>query len=184
MSEENKPVITFDNFISAADCEHLIKTYNDKVFKSTVIGGKVHEARSSSSYYIPKTDPIIKSIREKTAKILNIPEENIEPVQFLRYMKGERYAYHHDFLPGENIANQRVHTLLVYLNTLEPEEGGATSFFHYKLKVTPKMGTAVWFKNMNDDGTLNIKSLHAGEQILKEGTIKYALNIWTRQYKY
>jgi prolyl 4-hydroxylase len=72
----------------------------------------------------------------------------------------------------------------VYLNTLDIADGGATSFFHYKKKVTPKKGQAVWFKNMNDDGTLNTLSLHSGEEILTDGVIKYALNIWTRQTKF
>jgi prolyl 4-hydroxylase len=184
MSANNESIITFDDFLTKDECDYLIQSFNDKVSKSTVVGGQVHSSRTSSTFYIPGTDPTIKSIRAKTAKLLNIPEENIEPIQFLRYLKGERYLYHHDYLAGNNIPNQRVHTLIVYLNTLAPEDGGATSFFHYKTKVVPKMGTAVWFKNMNDDGTLNTNSLHAGEEILKDNVIKYALNIWTRQSKY
>jgi prolyl 4-hydroxylase len=181
---DNTTVTTLDNFISEEDCKQLIQLCSDKVFKSTVVGGQVHASRTSSTYYIPGTDSVVKSIRARVAEFLKIPEENIEPIQFLRYMKGERYLYHHDYLVGDNIPNQRVHTLIVYLNTLEPEDGGATSFFHYKRKVVPKMGTAIWFKNMNDDGKLNEQSLHAGEEILKDGVIKYALNIWTRQHKY
>jgi prolyl 4-hydroxylase len=180
----NSDVITIDNFVSDSDCDYLIKTYDEKVFKSLVVGGQKHESRTSSSFYIPSSDPVIKKIREKTADFLKIPQNNIETIQFLKYVKGEKYSYHYDLLPGDNVPNQRVHTIIVYLNTLAPEDGGATSFFHYNLKVTPKKGMGVWFKNLNDDGTSNTKSLHAGEEILADGVIKYALNIWTRQTKF
>ena len=138
-------------------------------------------SRTSSTYYIPNTDPIITELKEKVVDLLKIQKTQIEGIQFLRYQYGERYMYHHDYLPG-NPANQRVHTIIVYLNDLEEGEGGETSFFYYKLKVRPKMGTGVWFRNMTDDGKLVNESLHAGEPILKEGVVKYALNIWTKQF--
>ncbi len=178
---DQKDVVIIDNFISDEDCDYLIKTYDGKVFKSLVVGGKIHESRTSSSFYIPSSDSVASKLRAKTADFLKIPIKNIETLQFLRYVKGEKYTYHHDLLSGDNVPNQRVHTIIVYLNTLQPEDGGATSFFHYKLKVTPKKGSAVWFKNLNDDGTPNTNSLHAGEEILNDGAVKYALNIWTRQ---
>ena len=36
---------------------------------------------------------------------------------------------------------------------------------------------------MDEKGVI-YDSLHAGEEILKDDVVKYALNIWTRQYKY
>lgn len=177
------PIKVFDTFLSDQECDHLINTYKDKVKPSIVVGGKIHESRTSSSYFLPQHDPVILRLRTKVAKLLNIPAENIEPIQFLRYRKGERYTYHHDYLEGDTIPNQRVHTLLVYLNTLQPEDGGATSFFHYKQKISPKKATAIWFRNMNEDGKVIDESLHAGEEILTD-TVKYALNIWTREHKY
>jgi prolyl 4-hydroxylase len=115
---------------------------------------------------------------------LEIPRENIETLQFLRYQKGEKYAYHHDFLSGDNVQNQRVFTVLIYLNTLSPHDGGATSFFHYKKKVIPAKGMAVLFRNLNEDGTKNTNSLHSGEEILSDNTVKYAINVWTRQKRF
>lgn len=184
MNPDNDIVI-LEDFITHDDCQHLINTYDSKVSRSTVTGAvSVHESRTSSTYYMPGTDIVVKKLKQKTAELLNIPEENIEGLQFLRYLHGERYKYHYDYLSGDNVKNQRVHTVLVYLNTLEPEDGGATSFWHYKKKVSPKEGRAVWFRNMNSDGTLNSQSMHSGEEILKEGVVKYAINIWTRQTKW
>lgn len=177
------PLTLFDDFITNEDCDYLINTYKDKVVQSLVVGNLSHPSRTSSTYFIPKNDPVISNLRIKVAKVLDIPIENIEPIQFLRYRKGELYKYHHDYLKGDSIPNQRVHTILVYLNTLQPEDGGATSFFHYKQKISPKKAMAIWFRNMDNDGKVIEESLHSGEEILTD-TSKYALNIWTREHKY
>jgi prolyl 4-hydroxylase len=183
MSSNDNPIKLLDAFITDEECNQLIDTYKDKVQQSLVVGNLPHPSRTSSSYFLPQTDPVISQLRIKVAKLLDIPIENIEPIQFLRYRKGELYKYHHDFLKGDTITNQRVHTVLVYLNTLQPEDGGATSFFHYKQKISPKKGMGVCFRNMDEGGKVIEESLHAGEEILTD-TIKYALNIWTRKHKY
>lgn len=172
-------------FLTQDLCTTLIESYKDRVASSTVIRSDStlakDSSRTSSTYYIPNTDPHIPELRQKVAAFLNIDTKQIEGIQFLRYMHGEQYKYHHDYLPG-NPQNQRVHTILIYLNTLIPEEGGATSFFHYQKKVQPEEGLAVWFRNMDESGALIPRSMHSGEPILKPGSVKYALNIWTRQH--
>lgn len=181
----SEPVKLLDGFLSPEKCQTLIETYKDKVVQSTVVESTTKQnvknsARTSSTFFIPDSDPIIAELKEKVAEFLKIDRKQIEGIQFLRYLYGERYTYHHDYLPG-NPSNQRVHTIIVYLNTLNDGDGGETSFFHYKLKVKPTQGTGVWFRNMTDDGKLINESLHSGEPILKAGVVKYALNIWTRQ---
>ncbi len=172
------------NFLDKNICQFFIESYKNKVNPSTVViqnsGISKDSSRTSSSYYIPNTDLYITELKQKVATFLNINVNQIENIQFLRYLHNEKYNYHHDYLPN-NPSNQRVHTILVYLNTLSIEEGGATSFYYYKKKVQPVEGLGVWFRNMNDNGNLIIESLHSGEPILKEGSVKYALNIWTRQ---
>ncbi len=175
-------VVVIDDFLSPEECQKLIDTYSGKVDRSLVVGNAVHANRTSSTYYMPRNDAIVKKILQKSAQLLNMPERNIEGLQFLRYLHGEEYKYHHDYFWGEGVpTNQRVYTVLLYLNTLQPEDGGATSFFHYKKKVSPKVGRVAIFKNMKDDGTGNERAMHAGEPILTEGTVKYAVNIWVRQ---
>ena len=77
MSANNESIITFDDFITKEECDHLVRTYNDKVVKSVVVGGHTHSSRTSSTFYMPGTDPVVKTIRTKTAKLLNIPDKNI-----------------------------------------------------------------------------------------------------------
>ena len=178
------PVKIIENFLSSENCNYLIQTYKDKVIRSTVIdenkiqpASKIDAARTSSTFYIPNTDKVIVEIRNKVSKMLMVDTRNIEGVQFLRYLKGERYLYHHDYL--KDVSNQRTDTILVYLNDLVEADGGATSFFHYKMKVCPKQGRAAWFKNY-ENGKLIEESLHSGEEILSD-IRKYALNIWIRE---
>jgi hypothetical protein len=184
------PVKILENFLASEDCKYLIETYDSKVFSSRVVintaDGKsmpdTHSSRTSSTFFIPNDDKVIVELRKKVSDFLSVDSKNIEGIQFLRYRKGERYLWHHDFLKGENITNQRTDTIIVYLNDLEETDGGATGFFHYKMKVCPKEGRGAWFKNCDANGQLIKESLHAGEEILTDIT-KYALNIWIRQYK-
>lgn len=181
----NVPVI-IDNFISKDVCEYLIETYKDNLQKSRTVNhtnglSEIHASRTSSTFFLPDKDPIVSSIKQKVTEYLNVPYNHIEGLQLLRYQKGEKYSYHHDYFKGENIKNQRVHTIIVYLNDLDISDGGATSFFHHSLKVQPKQGNAVHFRNMDDSNNLIDTSLHSGEEILTTA-IKYAINIWTRQY--
>ena len=183
----HKPV-TIQQFINHDDCQYLINTYNDKLHHSYTLNSstntsEIHPSRTSSSFYLPDHDNVVQSIKLKTADYLNIPITHIEPLQLLRYMKGERYLYHHDYLKSDTVTNQRVHTVLLYLNTLQPSDGGATSFFHHSLKIYPIEGNAVWFRNMNKDGKVLDTSLHSGEEIHTDA-IKYAINIWIRQHPY
>lgn len=180
----NIPVI-IDNFITPNDCDHLIHTYKDNLQRSSVINdstglSEIRPDRTSSTFFLPDKDSVVQSIKQKVSEYLNVPYTHIEGLQFLRYQKGEKYIYHHDYFKDKNTKNQRVHTLIVYLNDLNVSDGGATSFFHHSLKVQPKQGAAVHFRNMDESNVLIETSLHSGEEILTSA-IKYAINIWTRQ---
>jgi hypothetical protein len=118
-------------------------------------------------------------LRQKAAAMAGVPENNVEGLQLVRYAKGEQYKFHYDYFDAIR-DNQRVHTFLVYLNDLELEDGGSTIFKLYKLKVYPRTGRCVWFRNMID-GKVNEMSLHSGEEVLSDEKIKYAVNIWIRE---
>ena len=54
--------------------------------------------------------------------------------------KGKHYRWHQDYMPGET----RVFTSFVYLNTLEPDEGGTTDFINGK-SIRPEAGKMTIF---------------------------------------
>ena len=53
---------------------------------------------------------------------------------------GKHYRWHQDYMPGET----RVFTSFVYLNTLEPDEGGTTDFINGK-SIRPEAGKMTIF---------------------------------------
>lgn len=186
-NQNQNPLHLIDSLLSKEECQYIITKYESKLVPSLVVQQgtqqtKQDPSRTSSTVFLPDSDATVFGIKQRAAAFLKIPVSHVENLQFLRYKKGERYIYHNDYLPG-NPANQRVHTIIVYLNDLAEEDGGATSFYHYKRRVQPQMGLGVWFRNMDDKGALIPESLHAGEEI-KTDVVKYALNIWTRQKPY
>jgi prolyl 4-hydroxylase len=178
-----EPCKIMEGFLDPEKCRYLIDTYKDQCKRSTVVDGAgkdiVDAARTSSTYFMPDNDPVIVELRQKAAAMAGVPENNVEGLQLVRYAKGEQYKFHYDYFDAIR-DNQRVHTFLVYLNDLELEDGGSTIFKRYKIKVYPRTGRCVWFRNMIDD-ELNEMSLHSGEEVLSDEKIKYAVNIWIRQ---
>ena len=153
---------------------------------STNSGSIDKSARSSSCAYFKRGENnLIKSIEDKVASSLNISLDQIEPLQIVKYEKGQEYKYHYDYFGKETdqILNQRVYSILVYLNDLDEVDGGSTHFPLYKIRTYPYKGRAVGWNNLNPDGKENSLTLHAGESILSD-KVKYVLTIWTRKSNY
>lgn len=179
-----EPVKILEGFLEPEKCQYIIDTYKDRVKRSTVVSpqGDVEDsARTSHTFFLPDDDTVIAELREKASQLAGVPADHVEGLQLVRYAKGEQYKFHYDYFDAIR-DNQRVHTFLVYLNDLAMEDGGATIFKGYNVKVYPRQGRAIWFRNMTEGGQLNEKSLHAGEEVQTD-TIKYAVNIWVRQKK-
>jgi prolyl 4-hydroxylase len=177
-----EPCKIMEGFLEPEKCQYIVDTYKDRCKRSTVVdaAGKdvVDPARTSSTYFMPNDDPVIVELRRKAAAMAGVPESHVEGLQLVRYAKGEQYKFHFDYFDAIR-HNQREHTFLVYLNDFGLEEGGSTIFKNYGIKVYPKTGRCVWFRNMID-GKLNPKSLHSGEEVLSD-KVKYAVNIWIRE---
>ncbi len=171
-----------DAFLDGDKCQYIIDTYNAKCKRSTVVNAAGHDvvdpARTSSTFFMPNDDPVIAHIRQRCAAMAGVPESHVEGLQLVRYAKGEQYKFHFDHFDAIR-HNQREHTFLVYLNDFNIDEGGATIFKTYGIKVYPRQGRCIWFRNMID-GKVNEKSLHAGEEVLSD-RIKYAVNVWIRE---
>jgi prolyl 4-hydroxylase len=186
----SNPINIIDNFISNDECDKLIQMANNRFVTSTVYttntGTVDTSARSSSCYYFKRDEnELIKSIEDKVASSLNINLNQIEPLQIVKYEKGQQYKYHHDYFGNETDQklNQRVYSILVYLNDLDEVDGGSTHFPLYKIRTYPYKGRAIGWNNLNPDGKENSLTLHAGEPILSD-KVKYVLTIWTRKFNY
>ena len=194
------PLIYYiDNFVKNQEIEFIINASKDKLKKAHVSylekdkhKYKNYTGRTNRSYWLPKDeDPIVLRLCKRIAKEINCDWKHFENYQVIHYNPGEEYKYHYDAYDKKDLEKynefcgergNRLRTVLVYLNDVI--EGGGTGFdtlneYEGEVIVEPKMGKMVVFNNVNDDGSLNLKSRHAGLPVIKGE--KWAFNLWLRE---
>jgi prolyl 4-hydroxylase len=187
---ENPKIILLENFITQEEAEHLMKLA-DEIKRPSTIDTKddpytlVNNVRSSESAHLGKArDKIVLSIENKACDYVNLNTHYLEPMQVVVYEKGQKFNPHYDFFSADSqdlsIRGNRNKTILVYLNDIQEDFGGATVFPKLNLKIQPKAYSAIYFENMN--GTeVDYNTLHAGEELKTDKIKKYAINIWFRE---
>ena len=126
-------------------------------------------------------EPLVRSIEQRLARLLDLPVEHGEGLQVLHYLPGQEYEPHYDWFdpaqPGYSAltarGGQRIASVVMYLNT--PEEGGGTAFPQVGLTVTAIAGSAVYFAYETGDTS----SLHAGLPVLRGE--KWIATKWLRE---
>lgn len=184
--EDYHNFITFhNNFLTADECQYFINIDKNE-YKSSKLY-KLNECYNDNSirsshviYFTRKHNKLIEQIENKIALLLNINILQIEPIQLVKYEKGQEYLHHYDFIQESNI---RIKSFIIYLTTLTEKDGGATNYILYDEQIYPKQGMAVYFSNYDSYNRINILSLHSGEKILTNN-IKYILVTWIRLNKY
>lgn len=175
-------VVVLGNMLSDEECDELIQLSTDKMKRSKI--GIIHaenEIRTSSGMFMEEPDNlIVLRIEKRIETIMNIPIEHGESLQVLHYLPGQEYKAHHDFFSAtSNITNNRISTLVMYLNDVE--QGGETYFPHLKLSITPKKGMAVYFEYFYTDPLMNDLTLHGGAPI--ELGEKFVATQWMRKQR-
>lgn len=177
------------NFLSPKKCKEIILYAESKLVDSETVGGKNDSVRNSQQCWIPKTHSLAKPLFEKVSAIYNIPFENGEDLQVVRYLPGQFFKEHHDSCCDgtekckEFITKggQRIVTVLIYLNN-EFEEGH-TFFRKLNLRLKPPTGDAiVFFPLAKDSNKCHPLALHAGMPVTS-GT-KWVANLWFRENKF
>lgn len=109
-----------------------------------------------------------------------------------RYLKGQYQLQHIDARPkGDSQGaeefmrqgGQRLVQCVVYLDSLEPSQGGGTEFHHSSVKqlvVQPERGAALVFFPAFRDGEVDPRMTHSGQTVL-EGE-KWIINTWATQF--
>jgi hypothetical protein len=136
LSSQTPKAYLMRNFLSTAECDHLMDLAKRQLEPSTVVadGGKsvASDIRTSAGMFLGKgQDKIVSAIEERIARLSGIPVENGEGMQILRYDKGQKYDPHYDYFhdkvnPSPKRGGQRVATVLIYL--MDTEKGGETTF--------------------------------------------------------
>lgn len=179
---EEPLVVILDNMLSDEECDELIRLSTDKLKRSKIGTTREKNAlRTSSSVFIEENDNlIIARIEERIEAVMDIPIEHGEGLQILRYTPGQEYKAHHDYFSStSNVTNNRISTLIMYLNDVE--QGGETFFPHLNLSITPQKGMAVYFEYFYTDPLLNDLTLHGGAPV--EVGEKWVATQWMRKQK-
>jgi len=169
-------------FITADEAAHIIKIGLPRMHRS-LAGGRTESIRTSTTAMLPGSDPIVAAVTQRAAYLSGYPAENIEPLQLVKYVRGQKYEPHFDYGAAcdyeENLSNGHRHvTMLVYLSSLPDEYLAHTHFPKLAVKVTPTAHDAIVFNDCLPNGQEDPRTLHGGAPPTN-GT-KIAINIWIR----
>ncbi|CAL9122310.1 unnamed protein product [Musa textilis] len=206
-------IILFHNFLSMQECDYLKAIGRPRLAVSLVIDDETGKAktikvRTSSGMFLTSEEqnlPIIQAIENRIAVFSQIPAENGEHMQVLRYKQSQFYSLHFDYFSNVSHTKkggQRVATMLMYLN--DDVEGGETFFpmvsticeFEFScfaaagecscggtmvrgLCVKPSQGDALLFWSLGLNGKLDPDTMHAGCPVLRGE--KWSATKWMRE---
>lgn len=182
-------VSQIEQAFSPAECEYLINASSGMLQPAKVVKAdntiELENIRTGMTASLGQVlDVVVDWLLQRVADLINQPAENAEVPSVIRYMPGEMYKQHGDYLPADSALSdksrggQRTHTALVYLN--EGFVGGATTFNLLDLKVEPKLGQLLTFTNVTpEDEPLEV-SQHTGDKVISGE--KWLLSIWFRRY--
>lgn len=168
--------------LTPAECD-LLADLSDRRLRPALI---FHEAQGrfiadpirdsdAAGFPIVSEWPAIHAINRRLAATSGTSVEQGEVLQVLRYRPGQQYRAHLDAVPG--LSNQRILTLLVYLN--DDYDGGATRFTRLDLNHRGQKGDGLLFANALPDGRPDQASEHAGLPV--DSGIKLIASRWIRQ---
>ncbi|GMH22953.1 hypothetical protein Nepgr_024796 [Nepenthes gracilis] len=181
-------IIVFHNFLSMEECDYIRAIALPRLQVSTVVDTKTgkgikSDVRTSSGMFLTQEErkyPMIQAIEKRISVYSQVPVENGELIQVLRYEKNEFYRPHHDYFSDTfNVkrGGQRIATMLMYLS--DNVDGGETYFplagsgecscggkTVRGFSIKPVKGDAVLFWSMGLDGQPDANSVHGGCDVL------------------
>lgn len=179
-NEYRNSIKIIDDFLTETECRELIDyCYKENLFSrskvdlSNGVEDTEHPTRTSFSAIIEDRNcELSKRLFIKASSILERPISQIEKIQCVRYYPTQQFGLHFD----SSKENNREYTLLIYLN--EDFSEGETFFPEIDLKIKPKIGRCIIFKNIDTYHENILHSVHSGLPV--RNGIKYACNIWVR----
>jgi prolyl 4-hydroxylase len=183
---ERPSVQMFRGFLTHEECDYLIRAAGPAFFPAPVghiagIGQQiVNQIRTCDAAGFPwvAENPVVNAINRRIAAATATETDWGEPLQILRYRPGQEFRPHRDCI--EDVANQRIFTMLVYLN--DGYSGGETRFLETGLEVRGQTGDALLFRNASDDGCPDMSTLHAGLPV--QAGEKYLASRWIRRRRF
>jgi prolyl 4-hydroxylase len=184
-------IAVLENFASPELCRWLIDRAGGGLSRATVYdpasgGPRSESVRTNSQCYFRRdeSDLLLLCLRARMARVIELPVAWMEVPMILHYAPGEEFLPHCDFLdgnlpgPARDLAEhgQRVLTFLVSLN--DGYEGGETEFPELQRRWKGHTGNAMFFWNVQPDGTPDKRTVHAG--LPPVSGEKWLLSQWVR----
>lgn len=186
-------VLHIDALLSADECRLLVACAAPNLRRSQALDpltgtpAPVQLRTSSDIGFDPIVEDLaLRLVQLRLARSARMELTHAEQLVVLRYLPGEEYRPHRDYLPPSSLARDRpeagnrARTICAYLNDVEA--GGETEFPLAGLQVAPKAGCAVAFDNLLSDGSPDEASLHAGRPV--ERGEKWLATLWLRERRY
>jgi prolyl 4-hydroxylase len=186
LSRISPPAVLVKGVLNAEQCAALIAHAEQeaKFNRSMTHSADESSARTSSSAYLVRENPIVQRTMEQLCAMVGKSAETCETLQVVRYTADQQYLPHHDYFDETTacdleLGGQREYTILVYLN--DDYEGGTTSFPEINLTVKGSRGDALIWRNLDVTGKGMLTTMHSGDPVLSGQ--KNALNCWIRQHR-
>lgn len=196
--QEGPWVVQLDRFLSPIECGRLIDLGHELGYKRSKDIGRVKydgstesyesQSRTSSTAWCTESsvcgkDPIRQRVSQRIAELIQIPSNNSEALQLLRYEENQFYKVHHDYthLHSGSMAGVRILTVFLYLNDDQLQGGGTNFPALNNLTVLPKQGRAIlWPSVLSDEpGKIDIRTEHQALPV--ERGVKFAANAWIHE---
>jgi len=184
-------VILARNFLSTAECEHMIAVAARSMQRSSVVSNNdgssvLDNIRTSSGTFITHgEDGVIDAVLRRVAEFSMLPTEHQEALQILHYGRAEKYGAHMDTFHLPNMITrehglQRVATALMFLNT--PIRGGETVFPNLEpagsqeglsdcakegLAHKPQAGDLILFWSLSPSGEVEMGATHGACPVIE-----------------
>jgi prolyl 4-hydroxylase len=183
------PLFIVTDFITEIECKKIIEIQKKENALSTTGDNKdckINEIRTSFTSYLEQAKSnqdriIIQSVKQKILSLTGISAEYSEKIQGQWYKENGFYHDHFDayddYNQFQNHSGNRTWTCIITLNNVE--EGGDTYFPKLDKYFKPKIGQALIWYNLNEDGLAHPLTLHTGQPIIKGE--KFIMTQWFRQ---
>lgn len=186
-AQRDPAVLQREHAVPDALCEYLVHLAFGKLQPSSVIdpltgqGLRTVLRTSYSMNLLPSMyDVAVGALCNRMAALVGVPFTQAEPLVVLKYLPGQEYKPHFDYVPNADTRGQRIATALLYLN--EPAGGGETDFPRLGIRVTPQRGKAIGFYNCDANGAPDSRTLHAGLPVTQGE--KWLATLWFRERRY
>jgi len=179
-------VAVVDGFCTPDEARAIIDLAKERLEPSMVVeNGKFVLATGRQSdtalvFGADHPDPALLPFACRAAALTGMPYTHLEAVYVTRYQEGGHYNEHVDY--GDHYSVDRLYTVLLYLNDMSPEQGGATAFPQLHIQVQPRLGRAVSWTNLNPDRSPHRETSHAAMPV-KAGGEKWTIQFWFHPYK-